>query len=1721
MKKLDSPEFYTIAWIAALPIERAAAEAHGQPDGFSRNPSDPNSYTWGHIGEHNIVIVSLAAGVYGLGSAAATASSLSSSLPAIRIGLLVGIGGGIARPDEDHDIRLGDVVVSQPDGTTGGVCQYDLVKAKPGDVRERKGFLASPPRVLLNALANIQSVHERKDSEIPRFLEDMLEAYPKMAKKTKTNPGYTHQGFENDRLFQSSYGHVTGQDCRSCGTAEEVQREERESTDPEIHYGIIASGNTLVKDAAARDQILADIGEDCICFEMEAAGLMNHFPCLVIRGICDYSDSHKNDRWQRYASGTAAAYAKELLSYVPAAEIHETKRALEILQSVNEKMGATQETTLSVKATVDAMKLDSHSQKIQKWLAAPNPNTNANHARELRHAGTGAWLLENPAFKNWISGACKQLWLCGMPGCGKTVLSTTILDRLIEDNGLIILSFFFDFRDPRKQNKNGLLRSLALQLYQGGHDSAGHLENSLREHKDGTQSDPGFTEKRLSKDLLRRIHRRVGNGAKGMFRWAACQLDSLAKCYSPNEIGNTLDRLPATLEETYDRTVHNIPQKYMRSAMRLLQFIVHAKRPLTLKEAVEIVATEIEDEEPRFDINCRVFVDSDILRHCTSLVSVVPVETELETIQELHLAHFSVKEYFLSQKNFERINASITITKACLVYLRDIHGHRWKLAEEYPFATYAAQVWLDFAAAAESSEDVSAIIVNFLRSEKAFQRWNFLHEADQGWAGGPRGSVLYYACVGGLLKAARAIIDRGVDVNALEGGHCGNALQAAAFNGHSDVVQLLLNKGANANVQCGEYGNALQAASYRGHLDVARLLLEEGAIINAQGGRFETALQAASKSGHLDVVGLLLHKDANVNIQGEANGNALAAASSGGHIRIVELLLNHGADINAPGGFDGSALQTASSHGHIGIVKMLLKQGADVHMQTRGYGNALNGACARGNLEVVQLLLDKGADIHTQGGFIGNALHAAAYGGNEEIVKMLVDRGADVHATGGQFGSALQAACWGGHEKAVRTIINLGANVNAQGGEYGSPLHAACHSRNGMIAKVLMEFDVDKSLVLRSYHKILDAACHNDREDVLKRLVDLGVKIANSGLDKYLKTACAFGSGSIIKPLVDMGANVNSQGGKHGSPLQAACKSGNRKTVQCLVSLGADVNIATKFGSALHTAAHNGNQCIVEMLIDLGADVNARGSGSVKATNSLFAASYRGHSKVVRTLLSNGAEVSPQDNKGRTPLHVAASNGHIETATILIEAGADVNSAPSDSVWTPLTTASAVGNVEIVKLLLANGASISITDKKGQTPLHKAISGGSVQVVRLLLENGAGSPVTTTKEKRMHLLQKASSKGHVEIVRLLLEKGFNASVENEKGRTPLYIASCYGQAEVVTLLLEKGFSTSTANKRGWTPLFAASSYGHVKVVKLLLDSGADTSLVTEYGWTPLHAASSTGKIEIVNLLLERKADISRATDRGLEPLHIASFYGFANIVSRLLDTGEVLPDDKNVRYGQTPLYYAAGEGHESLVKLLLEDPRVNVDSKDSIGRTALFSAAAEGRGAVVDVLMNHHASVNSTDYYESTPLSMAARRGHSEVVKKLLAAGATSINRDCFHRTPLWWAKRQRKSAVVEILNQSGPGLVVPLDEGTDPEVVAERSQVHSRRSCDICILAIPQDCNYYNCPNCNGGDFDICEDCFASGGRCLEESHATTFRNAEIGDESVEDSKSNSNFSE
>lgn len=336
IKALESKALYTVGWIAALPIEHAAAvamldEEHDIPHDFTKPPKDPNSYAWGRIGVHNIVVAVLPAGMFGQSAATATATHMISSFPQIRIGLMVGIGGGIPRPDDDIDIRLGDVIVSEPSGTSGGVAQYDAGKATKGGIFKLRGVLNAPPIALLNAVAHLKSLHERKDPQISEILQNMLAKNGTMANPKQNRPSYAYQGKEHDRLFKPTYDHQGGKSCKACDREEEIKRDERQHLDPVIHYGLIASGNAVVKDTSARDEILQRLGDECLCIETEAAGLMNNFPCLVIRGVCDYADSHKNDRWQRYAAATAAAYAKELLGMLDGQDVVATSTVLDIL----------------------------------------------------------------------------------------------------------------------------------------------------------------------------------------------------------------------------------------------------------------------------------------------------------------------------------------------------------------------------------------------------------------------------------------------------------------------------------------------------------------------------------------------------------------------------------------------------------------------------------------------------------------------------------------------------------------------------------------------------------------------------------------------------------------------------------------------------------------------------------------------------------------------------------------------------------------------------------------------------------------------------------------------------------------------------------------------------------------------------------------------------------------------------------------------------------------------------------------------------------------------------------------------------------------------------------------------------------------------------------------------------------------------------------------------
>ncbi|KAH8803394.1 nucleoside phosphorylase domain-containing protein [Xylogone sp. PMI_703] len=300
---------YTVGWICALPIELAAAQEMLDEDheSTSQDSFDSTLYSLGRIGEHNVVIACLPAGQTGTHSAAAVAVQMICKFTSIRFGLMVGIGGGV--PGPESDIRLGDVVISQPHMQHGGIVQYDFGKTEINGLKKRTGSLNAPPAVLLHALSKLQALHYRGRSNFATYLSmfDNIDCF----RNTKAGP---------DILFKATYNHSGGKTCDQCNTEMELKRPQRKGQNVTIHYGTIASGNQVIKDGVTRDQLSADLG-GVMCFEMEAAGVMNAFPCLVIRGICDYADSHKNKSWQPYAAATASACAKEILSIIPAAKI--------------------------------------------------------------------------------------------------------------------------------------------------------------------------------------------------------------------------------------------------------------------------------------------------------------------------------------------------------------------------------------------------------------------------------------------------------------------------------------------------------------------------------------------------------------------------------------------------------------------------------------------------------------------------------------------------------------------------------------------------------------------------------------------------------------------------------------------------------------------------------------------------------------------------------------------------------------------------------------------------------------------------------------------------------------------------------------------------------------------------------------------------------------------------------------------------------------------------------------------------------------------------------------------------------------------------------------------------------------------------------------------------------------------------------------------------------
>ncbi|KAK4071765.1 uncharacterized protein Triagg1_6003 [Trichoderma aggressivum f. europaeum] len=310
---------YTIGWVATLGFGVSVFRAllDEEHESLPQDDRDDNSYVLGRMGSHNVVLAYPGESKTALG--AEILSHMAYSFPKIQLRLIVGVGGGAPQPiqsDPKKDIRLGDVVVGFPNGDNNCVVQWEKSTGEEGSF-VAKCHLHGPPPVLINAIKALQSAHQAENGNMQQYIDQVLQS---------TSPGMEtikHPGFERDRLFRSGYMHKGGEQksadvCAACDKGQIIQRTPREPSHVMVHYGQIASSNKVMKTSKKRDSLRKEWG--VLCFEMEAAGLTDEFPFLLIRGVCDYSDSHKDKKWRSFASLTAAAYAKDLLMVLPSQE---------------------------------------------------------------------------------------------------------------------------------------------------------------------------------------------------------------------------------------------------------------------------------------------------------------------------------------------------------------------------------------------------------------------------------------------------------------------------------------------------------------------------------------------------------------------------------------------------------------------------------------------------------------------------------------------------------------------------------------------------------------------------------------------------------------------------------------------------------------------------------------------------------------------------------------------------------------------------------------------------------------------------------------------------------------------------------------------------------------------------------------------------------------------------------------------------------------------------------------------------------------------------------------------------------------------------------------------------------------------------------------------------------------------------------------------------------
>ncbi|KAJ6787224.1 hypothetical protein PWT90_07859 [Aphanocladium album] len=1098
---------YTIGWICALPKEMSAAIAmlDCRHQALPRAENDTNTYTLGSIAAHNVVIACLPSGYYGNNNAATVASNMRRTFSSVRLCLMVGIGGGA--PGR-ADIRLGDVVVSQ------GVLQYDMGKMVNEGRFARTGNMSRPPQELLTAVAKLQADHDLAASRVPSILAEMLERHPKMVQ-------YSYRDSLQDRLFDSTYDHVPSDavlmdDCERCDSSRLVKRPARSSFCPRIHYGTIASGNQVMKHGKTRDELAHQL--DALCFEMEGAGLMDGFAGLVVRGICDYSDSHKNKQWQEVAAAVAAAYTKELLSVIPS----DRPKPLPI-----SPMTLTGISTDRYEELLNCLKFDQ--------IDARQANIKA------KHSTTCQWLLTHPKYLDWLNPeALTQhhgfLWLRGGPGTGKSTIMNFASKESAKDAQKTTISFFFNARgEILERSIQGMYRSLLYQLLRKlpehlkVFDEPEHRMSLDRLQAASRGAEDSSWQLDVLQDLLRGVVKKHSSTPVAIFVDALdeCPVDQVEELIEYFEdvgehaVSNNI-RLTICFSSRYYPQIdiqygHKIDLEVQEGHEKDIALFIRNKLKVgTGKGAAEVKAgvqakakgifmwvvlvVDILKAEYR---NGRIF---DVKKRLAALpAELSQLFKEILTRDQVNLGDLrlciqwilfaqrplKLEEYYfavvsglnpdaLQESDFEEITAVemgrfvvssskglAEVTKTKKPIIQFIH----ESVREFWLKDGLKELWPTLAAAefeSTSHSQLQQCCYAYFKFSMASgsAELNIRHPPPKGLSDEAkrlRGNVLTkypfldYA-TRFMLYHANAAASSVSQQQFLDNFPFEDWLLLFHVIEKFDSRRPLLGSGF------------LRAFARQNYGALIKETLHLGRETDIKGEEFDSAIFSAIANDHQDAVKALLgpetgyatdetlaQPDPRLERRDHDDHTALSLAAFFGMYAIVSLLLDRGSRIEVKDRRGRTPLMLAAGGNYPDVVKLLLKSGAN-HLESCNSGKtALDYAIRFKRPEIVSILLEK-EDIGFAAQSRGHQLLLrAGESQSDAVVRVLIESGAH------------------GEEETI-VLIEFGANIEAADGDGKTALFSAIESGHGGIARLLVEAGADINAVTPDGDTVVDFA---------------------------------------------------------------------------------------------------------------------------------------------------------------------------------------------------------------------------------------------------------------------------------------------------------------------------------------------------------------------------------------------------------------------------------------------------------------------------------------------------------------------------------------------------------------------------------------------------------------------------------------------------------------------